>query len=68
MIHMKCQTLFSLKNKNKNFAEWLYVATPCGVQEMELKTQVKYCSAKHEKLIKVSNDRWQCTGCNMDAV
>ena len=33
--------------------------TAGGVQETELNAQIKYCSAKHEKYIMVSNGRWQ---------
>ena len=42
-----------------------YVVTAGGVQEMELNAQIKYCSAKHEKYIMVSNGRWQWAGCIM---
>ena len=50
---MKCQASLSLKkNNNKNNtrkSENGCVATAGGVQETELNTQTKHCSAKREK-------------------
>ena len=44
--------MLSKRNRTRNSPNG-YVPTACDTQEMELNTQTKYCSAKHEK-VKVS--------------
>ena len=48
-----------------NGSHGMAVATAGDVQEMELNAQTKYCSAKHEKQVKVSNGQLQWAGCVM---
>ena len=42
-----------------------YVVTAGGVQEMELNTQSKHCSAMRAKKVKVGNRLWKWAGCIM---